>query len=105
MPSCPIISARAYSPVARVSVGVSLTQPPVMVVTVAATKRSSVFIFPVTAILTATATRLPPLASTRIILKRSLLLGAGGGGPLLAGCAVAVAGAPSFAFASILILI
>src|SRR5258708_40146777 len=66
-----------------------------MVVTVDATKRSLVFIFPVTAILTAPATRLPPLMSTRMILKRSLLLGGSGrGSPVAAGT---VAGAPPLA--------
>src|ERR1700681_2283886 len=83
----------AYSPAARGSVGVTFTQPPVMGVTVAATKRSSVFIFPVTAILIAPATRLPLLTWMRMILKRSLLGGSGGCSPV---AACAVAGAPSF---------
>src|ERR1700676_1319521 len=84
----------AYSPATRGSVGVTFTQPPVMGVTVAATKRSSVFTFPVTAILIAPATRLPLLTWMRMILKRSLLLGGSGGGSPVAACAVA--GAPSF---------
>src|ERR1700694_3588516 len=84
----------AYPPSTRGSVGVTFTQPPVMGVTVAATKRSSAFIFPVTVMLIAPATRLPFLTWMRMILKRSLLLGGSGGGSLVAACAVA--GAPSF---------
>src|SRR5258708_30190929 len=51
-----------------------------MGVTVAATKRSSALIFPVTAILIAPATRLPPLTWMRMILNRSVD-GSGGGSP------------------------
>src|SRR5258708_17790575 len=65
-----------------------------MGVTVAATKRSSALIFPVTAILIAPATRLPPLTWMRMILNRSVD-GSGGGLPAGAPGGVGV-GAPSF---------